>query len=171
MRWGPTGTSQEWDKSAPYLDAMEFLAGHSKNRSPAFAATSDYLSKPLALPAQRKLLKLLTVQTPCSPQVTFDAYGGAIAQGEGAFVHRASLACIQAICYRNRSQSSSVNHDWLRSYRQEMGSFYSGGAYQNYCESDRPDWKTAYFGADWPRLIELKKRFDPNRILSHRLSF
>ena len=171
LRWGPAGALQEWDKSCPYLDAMQFLAGHSHNRSPAFAATSDFLTRPLEPAGQRNLLKRLVTPAPCSPQVTFDAYGGRISGGDGAFVHRASLACVQAICYRNRNQPASVNHDWLKGYRSEMAAHYSGGAYQNYCELGRSDWKTAYFGQDWPRLVELKKQFDPQGVLQHPLSF
>ncbi|MBX3170730.1 MAG: FAD-binding oxidoreductase [Candidatus Eremiobacteraeota bacterium] len=171
LRWGPPGALQEWDRSCPYLDAMQFLAGRSQNRSPAFAATSDFLSRPLAPAAQGKLLKLLVTTAPCSPQVTFDAYGGNLGSGDGAFVHRASLACVQAICYRNRNQPPGVNHDWLKRYRAELAGHYSGRAYQNYCELGRSDWKTAYFGEDWPRLVALKERFDPQGILQHPLSF
>ena len=167
--WSLPGAEEEWDKSCAYAEAMQFLGGKSQRASPAFSATSDFLTHPWDPPQQRKLLALLGR---CSPQVTLDAYGGAIEEGSGAFIHRhGSLASVQAICYGNKSQPRTVTHDWVRRYRQEMGPSFSGRAYQNYAELDRPHWRQVYFGKDIERLTQLKKVYDPAGRLHHPLSF
>ena len=39
------------------------------------------------------------------------------------------------------------------------------GAYFNECDAFEPDWKTAFFGTNYPRLLNIKRRYDPNCVL------
>jgi hypothetical protein len=42
-----------------------------------------------------------------------------------------------------------------------MRSYVSGFAYQNYIDAGLPDWQHAYYGANLPRLVGVKKAIDP----------
>ena len=39
-----------------------------------------------------------------------------------------------------------------------------GGAYANGAQIGEPDWQQSFFGANYPRLLELKMNFDPTEL-------
>jgi len=41
----------------------------------------------------------------------------------------------------------------------------STGAYFNECDAFEPDWKTTFFGANYQRLLGIKRRHDPKEVL------
>jgi FAD/FMN-containing dehydrogenase len=74
-------------------------------------------------------------------------------------VHRDSLFCIQ---YFTESAGA-----WLRQTHSAMRPYVSGQAYQNYIDRELNDWRRAYYGANYRRLVEVRKRVDPE----HRFNF
>lgn len=56
----------------------------------------------------------------------------------------------------------------LRPYM--SGGAMSGGAYVNYCDLDLPDYGTAYWGENLPRLKRVKTAFDPHNVFRHAQS-
>ena len=39
------------------------------------------------------------------------------------------------------------------------------GAYLNECDSLEPDWQTSFWGPNYPRLSEIKQKYDPDGLL------
>ena len=42
----------------------------------------------------------------------------------------------------------------------------SGGVYPNFPDPELPDWKTAYYGANYERLRHIKSIYDPDGVLN-----
>jgi FAD/FMN-containing dehydrogenase len=88
----------------------------------------------------------------------FDSYGGAInrvAPGRTAFVHRDAICCIQYLSYNG-------GEAWLDSTHASMRPHVSGMAYQNYIDRDLGDWRRAYYGSNYSRLVRVQREVDPH---------
>jgi FAD/FMN-containing dehydrogenase len=97
-----------------------------------------------------------------------DAHGGAInrvAPDATAYVHRDSLFSIQYLTYWRQQDSPRVadaNLHWIRNFYAAMRPHVSGYAYQNYIDPDLRDWQHAYYGTNFPRLVDIKRTYDPH---------
>ena len=139
-------------------------AGGTLERA-SFRAKSDYVSKPLSSAARQVLINAVQEKQgqPGSGAILFDSYGGAIGQvppDATAFVHRNELCCIQYLAY-DSSQT------WLNQTQAKMRPYVSGMAYQNYIDPYLTDWRQAYYGSNYSRLVEVQRRVDPD----HRFTF
>ena len=104
--------------------------------------------------------------------IAFDALGGAvnrIAPSATAFVHRNALFQAQyTTTWPAGSPAAAVarQHAWQQSFWQSMRPYASGQAYQNYIDPALPNWRQAYYGANYPRLAKIKAAYDPSRVFT-----
>jgi hypothetical protein len=102
--------------------------------------------------------------------IAFDAFGGALnrpSPSSTAFVHRNSLFLAQYSTSWNEGGSAAGagrQHAWLRSYYASMRPWASGQCYQNYVDPDLTNWQQAYYGANYARLTQIKKTYDPTQV-------
>ncbi len=100
----------------------------------------------------------------------FDAYGGAINRvpaNATAFAHRNALFSVQYSASWNASDATAViaaNRSWLNAIWQAMRPYASGAAYQNYVDPGLANWQQAYYGANFPRLQQVKTAYDPTNL-------
>jgi len=140
-----------------------------------FAGKSDYVSRPLPAAGRAALASWIERRQADaahgSGAILLDSYGGAInrvAPDATAFVHRDALFSFQYLAYWNDPSSAAASMRWIRGFHAAMRPFVSGFAYQNYIDPDLADWRTAYYGANFPRLVEVKARYDPDGLLRFR---
>jgi FAD/FMN-containing dehydrogenase len=133
-------------------------------------ARSDYAGSLLPRPAIDLLVNAIgRRQSSGMPGggIGMDAWGGAIgriAADATAFVHRDALFSIQYTASWNptdRASLISTNISWLSDTWQAMRPYVNGEAYQNYIDPDLADWQGAYYGANLPRLQQVKMAYDP----------
>jgi hypothetical protein len=185
-----TAPSASFVGSNEYIEAMQIEAGcagltiaacHQAGHPggtlsrEAYSAKSSYVGRPMN--SSRSVLMVEAVQNlkAHAPSIggglAFDAYGGAInrlASDRTAFVHRDKLACIQAsYSWSGETPTSLINAgaQWLR----WLGTSVfdpATGAYQNYIDPTLADWESAYYGANLPRLVEVKRTYDPHDVFS-----
>ena len=141
-------------------------------RQSPFGAKSSYVGGPL--PQRPSADRVRPVDLPgtlpgAGGGVVFDGYGGVINQigaSETAFVHRDAVACAQ---YRSptrhatRSERRSAASAWLDNVHHDF-SPVTQGSYQNYIDPTLTDWQEAYYGANLPRLRQVKQKYDPDDV-------
>ena len=96
--------------------------------------------------------------------------GGAIARvpvNATAFVHRAALFYISIISLWERDRETEANIAWVDGLAAALRPFLTGEVYQNYADEDLADWSAAYYGANYPRLQQVKARYDPTDFFHH----
>lgn len=82
-----------------------------------------------------------------------------------AFRHRDAQFLISMDTSWTQDDSPDVvraNLEWLNELYEAMGQRLSGFAYQNFIDPDLDEWQHAYYGANYPRLQEVKRRVDPD---------
>ena len=147
---------------------ISLAACHTKGTKPggtlsrdSFQAKSDYVDSPLPASARDALVRASEARAAIhsgSGAILFDSYGGAIARTPPhatAFAHRHALFCIQYLSYHGGAQ-------WLATTAQAMRPFVTGGAYVNYTDPDLAHWQHAYYGANYARLKEIRRKVDPH---------
>ncbi len=161
---------------ASYLDLQRLFAGcahislaacHTAGTAPGgtldraqFTAGSDYVGRPLDAAGRRAIIGAVEARArqPGSGAALFDAYGGQINRvhpDATAFVHRDQLFCIQYLSYDGAPA-------WVAQTRAALRGHVSGQAYQNYIDRSLTHWQQAYYGAAYPRLLDVRRRVDPH---------
>ncbi len=162
------------NQSMPYFALQMLLAGcstlsftqcHTVGSSSggamprlAFRAGSDYVGKPLSAAGRRAVV----TAAEAGGDLLFDSYGGAINRvhpNATAFVHRNQLACIQYYIGAN-------NSGWVNRARSIMRPYVSGQSYQNYLDKNLKHWQQAYYGSNYPRLQQIRKKYDPHHFFN-----
>ena len=163
--------------SALRIRSLSFLAGAKFFFGPPaqptyFKAKSDYVTTPLTDDGVTTLLTQL--QQTRSVVAICDSYGGAIgrvASDATAFSHRAGTQfCIQYFSEWANAGDTATHLADMRNLYAAMRPYVSGGAYVNYCDLDLADWAQAYWGANLPRLRQIKSAFDPDNVFRHAQS-
>ena len=154
-----------------------YASGGQLTRVPQFTK-SDFFTKPLSSAGISTLLRgvaaLQTVHGAAGGVggIAFDALGGAVnrvAPTATAFVHRNALFEAQYTTnWTNGASSTGINnqHTWQRNFYASMRPYASGQAYVNYMDADLTNWQQAYYGANYPRLQTIKKKYDPTGVFT-----
>lgn len=107
--------------------------------------------------------------------VSFDALGGAVAAvapAATAFVHRRALASMQytatwASMSGPAGTSNTAPFDaYVHAERSALLPWTGSSAYVNYADPSITDYGTAYWGANYPRLQSVKRRYDPDDLFT-----
>jgi FAD/FMN-containing dehydrogenase len=166
-------------RTRSYGDAMLFEAGCAglttrsclssgiEERQP-FAATSLVLQGPLGATEsfQRGAERAARVPGLVEGGFSFDALGGAVADlapDATAFPWRHARATVQITAAWDGG-SASPYKGYVRELRDEQADEPGAGAYSNYADASIKDYGTAYWGDNYPRLQQVKRRFDPDGV-------
>ena len=103
--------------------------------------------------------------------VRFDLLGGgAVARvptDATAFVHRSSLFYASIISLWERDDETDANVAWVDALAASLRPFLNGEVYQNYADEDLADWPAAYYGTNYRRLQQVKRRYDRADFFHH----
>lgn len=99
--------------------------------------------------------------------IQFNTLGGQITRGgDGAYPHRARRFLCEVQAYWESASQREPKIAASERVRESLGKVVTAH-YRNYPSVKFPDWETAYYGANYPRLQELKRRYDPDNLFRH----
>jgi FAD/FMN-containing dehydrogenase len=136
----------------------------------SFFAKSAYVSKPMSNAGARAMVRQIEIrqgQSTGSGAMLMDAYGGALNRPSPtatAFVHRDNVCSIQSAAYWGGSAGERQSIAWMQSQYRAVAPYTSGRAYQNYIDPTLTSWRRAYYGRNYDRLVDVKKRYDPDEV-------
>lgn len=102
--------------------------------------------------------------------VLLDSLGGAVSRvpsAATAFPHRDAFAVAQLLGTWDASAPAAVGEatqTWLHDLYARARPLIGRGAYVNYADAELSDWEDAYYGANYPRLRQVKAKYDPDRV-------
>ena len=94
--------------------------------------------------------------------------GGAVASvapEATAFVHRNALMLSAIDLAWTPEDDAAVvadNEAWLDAFHAAMRPFTSDESFQNFVDGAETDYLRAYYGTNLERLVEIKRRYDPD---------
>ena len=101
--------------------------------------------------------------------IGFEAYGGAInavAPDATAFWHRTACMDVFLFSFWLIEDSRKDAHSFVSEFDRVVHPLSNGQSYQNYPNRELEDFGKAYFGGNLPRLLQVKKAYDPNNFFN-----
>lgn len=165
------------------LHRMTLPAWESYNGNTTLVENRSAYIRSLVLPAggmNKKVAKVfLDYMTNPPSQDSFVVWtlgGGAIskrAPGDTAFVHRNARFIPEVKCIWNADQPGDArkNVEWAYNFFEAIGKAgRATGAYVNYIDPLLHNWPSSYYGDNYARLLEIKKRVDPDGVFHFQQS-
>jgi FAD/FMN-containing dehydrogenase len=152
--------------------AKDWLAG-TPSAPNAFTERSRFHAKPLPEAAVGTLVEAL-VHAPIdgpnqSVESPFFAWGGAVATRAPdftAFVHRKDVWLQSFNCSWASKPAMDRLIAWQDKLYRAMGAYSTDRSYQNFTDPELEHPLQAYYGENLPRLIEVKRQFDPYNVFT-----
>jgi len=140
----------------------------------AFAASSDFFHQTVP-PLGMLTLKTFIEESKADNNlgmIILNTMGGAIddfSQSDTAFIHRNALFSAEYYTYLPTNSSNDTidqTQKWQNSFREVMAPWSSGGAYVNYLDTYIEDWQQAYYGDNYTKLAQVKRKYDQDGLFT-----
>jgi FAD/FMN-containing dehydrogenase len=141
----------------------------------AFVAGSDYFADLIPAAGISAIVSAVAARAAdpalSSGGVSFDVLGGAVDRspaGGAAYAHRGALFNAQytANWLGRSNRPLARNLRSLRSLKSALAPYATGGAYPNYADVTLRNAPQAYWGANLPRLVEIRRTYDPTGLFT-----
>lgn len=95
----------------------------------------------------------------------------AVRNDETAYSHRGATMLTSVELNWEHDDTQEVldkNEDWLNRFHRDLEDLTSHQCYQNFIDDAESDYLHAYYGANLPRLIDVKTAVDPHNVFTYR---
>ena len=159
-------------RAGTYRDLNGYLLSYpaelpSVPMSTRVEVSSRIIADDLAEEAWRDVVRLF-VSTPVESNVLgMEAYGRAINAVEPtatAFWHRRASFDLFTYAFWMFERDRAKTEAFLAKFDRVVTPLSDGHSYQNYPNRGLTDWRERYFGGNFERLLEVKRRYDPDRL-------
>lgn len=129
------------------------------------AKRAGYIKQPLALADWQQIVDYVQMAPNPNDSAVIEPYGGVIntyPEAASAFVHRdvAMDFFVDAFWSHERDMPRAI--EWLDGFSALMQPFVTGAVYQNYPQRGLANFAAAYWGDAYPRLMQVKAKYDPD---------
>ncbi len=102
--------------------------------------------------------------------VVIEPYGGqinAVPRDHNAFVHRdADFDLFVDVFWMDPAQEREAR-DYLDGFMRLIEPLSNGESYQNYPRASQTDWRQRYWGEQFPKLLAIKRKYDPDEFFRY----
>jgi FAD/FMN-containing dehydrogenase len=145
-----------------FLDAMQHFAGGEPTRN-------GFVAGGLMIPTAVDSAKLTSTVDGRPPMdLLIDSWGGAISHispTATAIPHRAALASIQIYINTTPATQPRASQTFTE-VRDAITQLTGPHGYSNYMDPTLPNWASAYYGENLPRLKEITRKYDPDAVFA-----
>ncbi|CAG8511838.1 17027_t:CDS:2 [Racocetra persica] len=137
-----------------------------------FKSTSYVIAPPGLSREGLKFLRNFINNIECTTKALFYLMGGAINKfsvNSSAFMHRDSLYMLQMAMHlegHNKEVQDKCFEKHLQFSQEFRAKYAIYFSYQNYIDRNLQNWETRYYGHHFPRLVETKRKYDPNNLFN-----
>ncbi|GGM57051.1 hypothetical protein GCM10012275_30220 [Longimycelium tulufanense] len=159
------------------LQAMQHFAGCAElggpSCRPSWGGETGGYERGSYIGASRMLIESLPdpqavaelISEPSGLYTIVDTFGGAAARSDSAFPYRNALSSIQVLHdVGGAAGDERTVRRTVRQVRNELAKHTGETGYVNYIDPEMPDWASAYYGANLPRLRRAARRYDPDAL-------
>ncbi len=99
--------------------------------------------------------------------LTVAGWGGAIQAypiEKSAFIHRNAPLNMYVTGFWTSAEEESKMQAYLARWRSFVAPFWNGGIYQDFADTDCPDYRSNYWGDAFAALVAVKRKYDPSGV-------
>jgi FAD/FMN-containing dehydrogenase len=153
--------------------AMDSVVTETSDAAAPFSK-SEFFRRPLSREVITNLLRTLAEGRSSgeSRELSFTPMGGSynrVPPQATAFVHRDEQFLVEHVATIAADAPDSAPRaarSWAQRSWQCVHEQASGGVYPNFPDLDLPAWRTAYYGANYNRLRQIKSTYDPHGVFN-----
>jgi hypothetical protein len=132
-------------------------------------AKSHIVARQLTVQECAAIIELYRASPNLDNFIGFEAYGGAInavAPDATAFWHRKAAMDVFLFSFWLIEDSRQGAEGYVNEFDRVVQPLSNGQSYQNYPNRKLEDFDNAYFGGNLPRLLEVKRAYDPDNLFT-----
>ncbi|WP_263560974.1 FAD-binding oxidoreductase [Paenibacillus polymyxa] len=156
-------------KTVPFIEATHFFAESDLNLEPKFKITGAYGFQSLPPEGVRIIRDFLAQAPNRHSSVWSQSLGGArsavsrVSPTATAYPHRKAETIYELSARWRNSGEQERNIQWVERFRKALRPFVKGN-YVNFPDLQIKNWPKAYYGVNFGRLKQVKRKYDPHNV-------
>ncbi|MGG4217168.1 FAD-binding oxidoreductase [Paenibacillus jamilae] len=156
-------------KTVPFIEATQFFAESDLNLEPKFKITGAYGFQPLPPEGVRIIRDFLAKAPNRHASVWSQSLGGAgsavsrVSPTATAYPHRKAETIYELSARWRNDGEQERNIQWVERFRKAVRPFVKGN-YVNFPDLQIKNWPKAYYGVNFGRLKQVKRKYDPHNV-------
>ncbi|CAG7643105.1 putative FAD-linked oxidoreductase YvdP [Paenibacillus solanacearum] len=156
-------------KTVPFIKATQFFAETDLNLEPKFKISGAYGFQPLPREGVRMIRDFLSKAPNRHSTVWSQSLGGAgsavsrVSPTATAYPHRKAETIYELSARWRNNGEQRRNIQWVKRFRRALSPFVKGD-YVNFPDLLIKNWPKAYYGVNFGRLKQVKRKYDPHNV-------